>query len=179
VNYLEEALKCKGYLSRKEALTLKYYAEQAKHSIVEIGAYCGRSTVILAGYSSVPVYSIDPHEAYNDNGVEFGPVDCQEFMGNISRLNLGGNVNVLNFRSQDMVFAFKDRFADVLFIDGKHDYESVKTDFNLWRFRLKDDAFVLFHDAHLESVQTVIRHAKDLGYKTIQRVQSLEVIQRS
>jgi len=176
MNYIQEALKVKGHLSQEEAEALKFYAENARHGIVEIGAYCGRSTIVLAGCSSVPVYSIDPHEAYTDNGVEFGPSDCQEFMANISRLDLGGNVKVFNWNSQPLVFAFKERFSDVLFIDGKHDIDSVRKDFKLWRFKVKRDGFILFHDAHLESVQTVIKEAKQLGYQTVQKVGTLQVI---
>ncbi|HVX86818.1 MAG TPA: class I SAM-dependent methyltransferase [Phycisphaerae bacterium] len=44
---------------------------------------------------------------------------------------------------------FADRSIDLLHIDGRHDYASVRHDFYAWRPKLSDAAVVIFHDTHL------------------------------
>jgi hypothetical protein len=64
---------------------------------------------------------------------------------------------------------------DLLHIDGLHDYESVKNDFNLWFPKLSDNGVVIFHDTisfpndvgkffnELEYYKTNFTHSEGLG----------------
>jgi len=45
---------------------------------------------------------------------------------------------------------FEDQTVDLLHIDGSHDYESVKNDFNTWRPKVNKGGMVLLHDILVE-----------------------------
>jgi hypothetical protein len=49
----------------------------------------------------------------------------------------------------DAVVEFADRSIDLLHIDGRHRYEDVKQDFEIWRPKLSDNSVVLFHDTQV------------------------------
>lgn len=49
----------------------------------------------------------------------------------------------------DAVKYFVDGSIDLLHIDGRHFYEDVKHDFEIWRSKLSDKAIVLFHDVNV------------------------------
>ncbi len=44
---------------------------------------------------------------------------------------------------------FADRSIDLLHIDGQHDYDTVRRDFEMWRDKLSSRAVVLFHDVNV------------------------------
>ena len=43
-----------------------------------------------------------------------------------------------------------NRNIDILFIDGSHDYESVKSDFYNWSKYLDDEGVILMHDTNVQ-----------------------------
>ena len=43
-----------------------------------------------------------------------------------------------------------DKNIDILFIDGSHDYQSVKNDFYNWSKYLNDNGVILMHDTNVE-----------------------------
>lgn len=53
---------------------------------------------------------------------------------------------LIRSRFADAVDTFADKSIDLLHIDGRHHYDDVREDFDLWRPKLSDRAVVLFHD---------------------------------
>ena len=53
---------------------------------------------------------------------------------------------IVRQRFDDAAERFKPTSIDMLHIDGRHDYEDVKHDFETWRPKLFPGATVLFHD---------------------------------
>src|SRR5271166_2970044 len=53
----------------------------------------------------------------------------------------------------DAVDYFTDGSVDLLHIDGRHFYDDVKHDFEVWRPKLTEDAVVLFHDTNVRERQ--------------------------
>jgi predicted O-methyltransferase YrrM len=117
-----------GWMSEKE---LEWLAIQAKncHRILEIGSYKGRSTRALADNTDGKVFALDPWESvyYNDDGSLSGinPQVFPEFYQNLKDHIIDGKVIPIKQHSKDFVPAFR---YDLIFIDGDHRYDSVKTD---------------------------------------------------
>jgi predicted O-methyltransferase YrrM len=60
-------------------------------------------------------------------------------------------VRLLRDSFDDAISEFQPGSIDLLHIDGCHEYEAVRHDYEAWRERLAPDAIVLFHDIALSS----------------------------
>lgn len=114
--------------------------------IVEIGSFQGRSTVSFGlgclG-SNKHIYAIDLFEGDNDM---YGSGDFQDqFMRNIRSCGVESHVTPIKQHSLK-VAATWDKPIDVLFIDGSHEYEDVKADFDAFYPHVKKGGIIAFHD---------------------------------
>ncbi len=79
----------------------------------------------------------------------------REFSGNIRKFKR--YITPLRGLSAEVATDFEKR-VDFLFIDGGHDYESVKADVDCWLAKLNPNGLVLFHDiSWADGVQRVVR----------------------
>ena len=152
-----------GYLQVREFRGLEYIASTfssgERLDVVEIGAFCGKSTVAIGSGLSKrgdgsKVYSIDWHKGSPENlrDPSFkGTLDL--FRQNIDRYGLHDSVHEVVGRSENVVDSVPDRI-DVLWIDGQHEYEAVQRDFALYEKKVKRNGLVLFHDAYKVDVWT-------------------------
>jgi len=62
------------------------------------------------------------------------------------RLSKLGNVEVLSGQFKDHLDYIKNGSMDFLFIDGMHDYKSVKRDYEMFFCKLKPGGILVFHD---------------------------------
>jgi predicted O-methyltransferase YrrM len=130
-----------GWLTDEEGEALYTLAKECtgRGSIVEIGSFKGRSTICLALGSkagrAVRVYAVDTH---------WGP-RLEEFKRNIARAGIEELVEPVPGRSQEVALDF-DEPVELLFIDGAHDYESVRQDFERWVPKLVEGGVVAMHD---------------------------------
>ena len=135
-----------GWLTDEEGEALYEYAKQCtgRGVIVEIGSWKGKSTTCLglgsrAG-ANVPIYAVDPHADYR-----FG-----EFKENIERAGIADLVTPVASLSQQAASTF-DQQIEFLFIDGSHEYEDVRDDFEQWVPKVVDGGVVAVHDTTLWS----------------------------
>ncbi len=145
-----------GWLFDEEAELLIGAAElalrelPAPHVIVEVGSFCGRSTIVLARTvkalsTRARVYAIDPHqgEIGTADAVEHAGSTFEEFTANVNRFGVTDVVQPI--RSLSYETAWK-RPISLLFIDGLHDYDNVARDFRHFEPWLVDGALIAFHD---------------------------------
>jgi precorrin-6B methylase 2 len=119
---------------------LRWLFDTAKRmaSVVEIGSWKGRSTFALCSSGCPVVYAVD-HFAHPSEPYE------ADFLKNLAGF---GNLHVVH---ADSVTA--SEFvppADMVFIDGSHDYQSVFQDIRLWLPKTK--ALICGHDFYANGV---------------------------
>ena len=149
---MAELLSVQGAVDEQELRHLYGLASRVRHGcIVEVGSHRGRSTAALASGSragfKVPVYAIDPHEAFvGVYGGVFGPEDRGRFFETMLRLRLCPIVRLVNLSSEHLSAAWP-LAVGLLWIDGDHRYEGVRRDLDCWLPKLRGDVTVVFDDA--------------------------------
>jgi predicted O-methyltransferase YrrM len=140
-----------GWLTRSEGTLLFNLAKNCtgRGVIVEIGSWKGKSTIWLAKGSlagkHAKVYAIDPHSGTAEHLRQGKPSTFEEFERNISRAGVAGLVSPIVATSEAAASSF-DEPIEMIFIDGDHDYQAVKRDFDLWYPKVVDGGVMAFHD---------------------------------
>jgi predicted O-methyltransferase YrrM len=145
-----------GWMSPGQGATLYESARNCPPSgtIVEIGSFRGRSTIVLALASdpSVDVIAIDPH-AGNDRGpqeiegfADEAADDHAVFRANLARAGVEKRVRHIREFS-DTAFGLVEGAIDVLYIDGAHRYAPALADIESWGERVRDGGTMLIHDS--------------------------------
>ncbi len=142
--------KIDGWLTEKESHFLFESAQKCKGVIVEIGAWKGRSTVLLGKGSQLgskcKVYSIDPHTGSIEHKNRIDKVwTYDEFRKNIQNFGLTDIVNDLVMTSEEAE-KMLDEKIEFLFIDGAHEYPLVELDYRLWCPKLVEGGIIALHD---------------------------------
>lgn len=127
-----------GWLKPDEGKALADLATGRR--VLEIGSYCGRSTICLA-QTAEEVYSIDPHDG---RGTPRPKGTYDELTGNLDRYGLRREVKAMVGTIDDMADLLPD--FGLIFIDGAHDYESVKNDIRHSLALLEPGGLIAFHD---------------------------------
>lgn len=126
---LERALATDGWMSLIELTWLASVARRCK-TIIEVGSFCGRSTLALADNCPGVVHAVDPfpEELLDSTGqtvVEKPAKYRGVFERNLSEHLRSGKVV---HHACDISELDPKIFADFAFIDGIHRYEAVKSD---------------------------------------------------
>jgi predicted O-methyltransferase YrrM len=144
-----------GWLTPKEGRLLYDLARRAsgRGAIVEIGSWKGKSTIWLARGSrrgaGRPVYAVDPHTGSSEHRAHYGAVDTvKEFTDNLRRAGVEAGVIPRVMTSEEAAKTFAEP-VELIFIDGGHEYELIKRDFDLWFPRVVDGGLMAFHDTAL------------------------------
>jgi hypothetical protein len=112
-----------------------------KLNMIEIGTWAGESTSILAmsGFFN----SIDTIDPWTPWDTEFYNELKTEFETNTRHWDY---ITHHSDYSYNCVDKFKDGNYDFVYIDGAHDYESVKKDIELYLPKVKDGGYIGGHD---------------------------------
>jgi SAM-dependent methyltransferase/predicted O-methyltransferase YrrM len=145
-----------GWMSGDQAARLWQCAAEAPAagSIVEIGSYHGRSTIVLAraAGAGATLVAIDPH-AGNDRGPrqwhgtsQEGEADRRRFLANLDRAGVRSRVRHLRRFSHDAL-AEVTHGIDLLYIDGAHGFGPARDDIVRWGAKVRPGGTILIHDA--------------------------------
>ena len=142
-----------GWLTDDEGELLFNLARacSGRGAIVEIGSWKGKSTIWLgkgtmAG-NRATVWAVDPHTGSEEHHQAFGKVwTFDDFRRNIIASGLEGIVVPVLKPSKDAAIEFKSP-VELIFIDGSHDYDSVKADFEAWFPKVTEGGIMAFHDS--------------------------------
>jgi predicted O-methyltransferase YrrM len=168
-----------GWFLRDEAITLESYAKLVSPpaTIVEIGSYRGRSTIVLAQAcpGDVMVYAIDPHIMNDGDPFPFGNDDRRVFSENILAAQVADKVCPVNLESH-AVAQIWNKPVGLLFVDGQHSYEGVRRDLDGWVPRVVDDGIIAAHDTDWETVARALDERTDI--ELVQRASTLSIFKK-
>jgi MMP 1-O-methyltransferase len=152
MNIYEKIKNIEGWLTPGEANLLYSLAKKTKGKgrIVEIGSWKGRSTVCLASGAKETgvgkVVAIDPHLGSSEHQRQDPTINTlAEFKNNIAAAGLTEAVDLEVMTSAAAAAAFAEP-VELCFIDGAHEYEFVKEDYDLWFPKIVDGGVIAFHD---------------------------------
>jgi predicted O-methyltransferase YrrM len=156
-------------------------------TLVEVGSYQGRSTVVLGSVLRAlspqsRLYAIDPHEGTvgrADRRLNRGTPTFDAFMANITNAGVSDVIEAIRSLSYETEW---NRPIDLLFVDGLHDRLNVERDFRHFSGFLKPDAVVLFHD-YANYYPGVVAFVDELvaaeSWQIADRAASLVMLQRA
>ncbi|MFC1943357.1 class I SAM-dependent methyltransferase [Chloroflexota bacterium] len=153
----QTADKIHGFLSDVEGEFLYYSAKSCtgKGVIVEIGPFKGKSSVWLGKGSksgrNVKIYAVDPFVETDEYKKSCGAASIlEEFRKNIKDADIDDIVVPIAKTSEDAESGWSEP-VELLWVDGAHECEMVKLDFELWFPHLIDDGIIAFHDTIVET----------------------------
>ncbi|MBI5220769.1 MAG: class I SAM-dependent methyltransferase [Candidatus Liptonbacteria bacterium] len=156
-----------GWLLLVEAAELFRCSDSiaSPHPIVcEIGTWKGRSSYVLAsamkGKGGV-LYSVDPFngegdtaskDAYRAELKRLGTTLVKNFEATMEQYGLRQYINVFPMLSEQARAVFTEPKIDLLFIDGNHEYDWVKKDYELWTPLIPSGGIIALHDVKASHV---------------------------
>jgi predicted O-methyltransferase YrrM len=191
----------KGFLSHAEGKALHRYAAglEGAAPAVEIGSYCGRSSVYLGlgcRASSRALLAVDHHRGSEEHqaGELFHDPDLVdddglfstigEFRRTLRRAKLEDTV--IPVLADSAAFAALWQVpVSLLFIDGGHSLDTALEDYRAWSGRIERGGILAIHDVYPgpeaggQAPITVYRLARASGlFEDLERVDSLRVLRR-
>uniref|UniRef100_A0AAU3H151 Class I SAM-dependent methyltransferase n=1 Tax=Streptomyces sp. NBC_01401 TaxID=2903854 RepID=A0AAU3H151_9ACTN len=194
----------KGFMPLHEGLAFHAAAVEAAAlglPLLEVGTYCGRSTILLAAAAraaEVTALTVDHHRGseeqqpgweYHDPSVvdpEIGLMDTlPTFRRTLRRAGLEEHVVALVGRSPQVAAVWGGELG-LVFIDGGHTDEHANGDYEGWAPKLADGGLLVIHDVFPDPADggqapyRVYRRALESGaFTEISVTDSLRVLRRT
>lgn len=151
----------KGFLADDEANALYNYAVKSRGAILEVGSYCGKSTVFLgtaAKEHNGVVYAVDHHrgseehqlgEEYHDSDLYDASIELmdtfKEFRKNMRAADLDDTVVPIVSTSK-VAARYWHTPLSMVFIDGGHSLEAAEADYRSWAAHVEIGGILAIHD---------------------------------
>lgn len=153
----------KGFLADDEAQALYQHAlSSSQHGpVLEVGSYCGKSTLYLAQaakQNSSVVFAVDHHRGSEEHqlGEEYHDADLydsstglmdsfKEFRKNMRACDVEDTVVPIVAPSKIAAKQWHTPLA-MVFIDGGHSFEAAETDYRSWASHIKIGGILAIHD---------------------------------
>ncbi|ADU61123.1 MAG: class I SAM-dependent methyltransferase [Pseudodesulfovibrio sp.] len=165
-------------------------------AVVEIGSFLGKSTCWLAlgakaaGREAItavdyfkPMTFMATSEDPMDQAIAKAGSTLPFFKEHIRTFGVEDFVSPIVTDSRSAAEAWDGRQIRLLFIDGHHEYNSVKTDFSLWSPFVQQGGIIIFHD-YCQSWPGVIQFYDEMmsstdGYRELFTCHSMKVVAKS
>ena len=167
---LDVARACKGYLDEAEGLRLYELACEYGRlgPIVEIGSYCGKSSVYLgagARAAGTKLICVDHHRGSEEHqrGEEYHDPDLYDAdAGQMDTLHaLRRTLRLAGLEQVCLPFVSSSRTAaqlwaaplGMVFIDGGHSFEAAHVDYDGWHGKIRAGGVLAIHDLFPDPTQ--------------------------
>lgn len=164
---LPDVSSIEGFLSEEEAVGLFSLAASTPNGVLEIGTYCGRSTVAMAAarkcIGGSPVYAVDhgngslEHQGHIPHGGTW-----PKAIANFSNFEVDAYVVPVMLESLRARVLLDHMHWGLVFIDGGHERVNVMTDALIWIPKIVTGGRIAFHDYSPSGVQNVVPCVKAL-----------------
>lgn len=154
----EDASPIDGWMDIDE-LEWLYDTAQGMETVVEIGAWEGRSTIALLEACRGTVFAVDP---WKGNGGSYS-----EFIYNTSPFE---NLVIMKMPSVRASSILNGTEVDMVFIDGDHNYTSIRSDIDAWLPRTKK--IICGHD-YADPLSPGVKIAVDETFGDVELVSSI------
>ncbi|MFB7457916.1 MULTISPECIES: class I SAM-dependent methyltransferase [unclassified Streptomyces] len=196
----------KGFMPTDEGLALYAAAVTAGRlglPLLEVGTYCGRSTILLADAArraGVTALTVDHHRGseeqqpgweYHDPGTvdpEIGLMDTlPTFRRTLHRAGLEDHVVALVGRSPQIAALWNTPLG-LVFVDGGHTDEHAGADYEGWAPHLAEGGLLVIHDVFPDPAdeftgqapyRVYLRALESGGFTEVSATGSLRVLRRS
>ncbi len=197
------ASQVKGYLAEDEGQCLFRLALEASASgpCLEIGSFCGKSTVYLGAackIKGVTLFTIDHHrgsEEQQPGQLYFDPEIYDEKKQEIDSFPiLRATLKKAGLEDTVVPMVTWSRVAarnwstplSLVFIDGGHSYETALSDYNCWNPHLAPGGYLIFHDIYLDPskggqapYEVYKKAVKSGNYEELPMVNTLGILKKS
>ena len=155
VNSLQSVRQVEGHLTDREirCLTLLAAVPSAQGTVLEIGSFKGRSTIVLAKSAALAgetkIVAVDPLTSPSKTCPDLrGQASgWNDFQNNLKNAGVASAVEFHQEFSQDLAAKWDaSRKIRFLWIDGDHTYAGAKRDLDCFRPFLANGAIVAMHD---------------------------------
>lgn len=154
----------KGFMPSHEGEALYSWANKFCHKgpVIEIGTYCGKSTIYLAHgalEADEIVYTIDHHSGSEEHQIKEEYFDSDVYDQSINRVNTFPLFleNIKNYNLENVVPIVASSLitskswqtpAGLIFIDGGHSMDSALSDYNSWAKHVVTGGALVIHDIY-------------------------------
>lgn len=192
--------KIKGFMPPHEGKALIKWASKFSINgvIMEIGTYCGKSSIYLsvgAKKNNQTVFTLDHHLGSEEHQINEEYFDKEIYDYSEERVNtlplLIQNIN--HFKIQNIVPIISestkasinwDTNLGILFIDGGHSFESANNDYLYWESKIIKGGVLIIHDIFENSSEggqapyEIYQKALKNNYKVYERVDTLVCLKK-
>ncbi|WP_051327249.1 glycosyltransferase [Desulfatibacillum aliphaticivorans] len=196
VQLFEKLKHIEGWLNMTDGYVLHLLAKAGRGSgeIVEVGSFLGLSTCWLAlgakaaGREKITAVDHFQGSAEHQKGAK---AECKvlvkqgttfnQFQENLKSVDVDDYVNPIRASSTEAAKTW-DKPIRLLFLDGGHEYESVKADWEAWSSFIIPGGYVAFHDVDTwPEVSKFYYEMLDQNpeYKPVMAVHSLRIVQKA
>jgi len=159
---LSEIKKVKGFMPNHEGMALCKWAEKFSKlgHVLEIGTYCGKSSIYLsfgAKKNNKYIFTIDHHKGSEEHQINQEYFDDEIYdklnervdtfpllIENINKLKINNIVPIIG-SSKEVSSCWKSKIS-MLFIDGGHSFESANSDYECWESKIINGGCLVIHD---------------------------------
>lgn len=162
---IKKALSIQGWMTPPELRWLGREAKKHK-AIVEVGSYLGRSTMAIACNTSGTVYCVDDWNGPRDIAIDEAERKniLIKFLHNMGSMVSDEKV-VFYPGDTSIEYPYLPATPDMVFVDGDHQYESVRRDLE-WSRKIMPKGLLCGHDLDLDGVKDALIASK-INYSAV------------